>query len=132
MWPNDELVIKAQALPPDLLAGPFGLWWLDSGLLTLFVLLLLALPLVFFTNRRGTRYLRRQERFLDQQERSNERALAQNEDIQRSIDEQYARVNQFNEAALTKSDEALRLHAQILAELRGINEAMTRLAARGS
>ena len=132
MWPSDDLLIKTQAVPPDLFAGPFGLWWLDSGLLTVFVLLLLTLPLVFWTNRRGTRYLRRQERFLDQQERTNARALAQSDDIHRAIDEQYARVNQFNETALTKSDEALRLQAQILAELKGINEAMTMLTGRTS
>ena len=132
MWPNDELLIKTQAIPPDLLGGAFGLWWLDFGLLTMVVLLLLVLPLFFLGNRRGFHYLRRQERFLDQQERTNERALEQNDGIQRAIDEQYARVNQFNEAALEKSDEALRLQAQILAQLRGINEAMTRLSGRPS
>jgi hypothetical protein len=130
MKPDDPAIILAQAvpLPPDLGLG----WWsllLDANFMIAWVMLLVFVPLLIWA-RRGHRFVNRQTTYLDHQQQATDRIIDQNQDIQRSVEAQYARTNAASDVMLEHSQTALKVQAEILAELKAMNASLARLAPR--
>lgn len=115
-------------LPPPLEIG----WW---SLIDLpFLLPILLIALVFWPMirqaRRGFSFMNKQETFLDHQQAATARIVAQNDTVQQSVVEQYARTNAMSEKALEQSEIALRVQSEMLAELKAMKAALQQMAAR--
>ncbi|MGE0857377.1 MAG: hypothetical protein AB7L18_14955, partial [Hyphomicrobiaceae bacterium] len=92
--------------------------------------LILSFAVVFglsFFHPSGRRYVKKQTDYLDHQQAVNEKALRQNEAMEELIAKQYAETNARSDMALAQAQESLRLHAEALEQLKGMNSAMVRL-----
>lgn len=120
-----KLAVAAALAPPEI-----SLWSVFWDPVFLFVLLVtIALIGISAYNPLARRHRRKQTDYLDHQREVNEKALAQNKTMEDIIARQYAETNARSDKALEQAEISLRLHAEALAELRGVNQAMARLTA---
>lgn len=126
-------VVQAQAPMVDVagFAPPeISLWTLfwDPTFVALLIVFL-ALVGISYLHPSGRRFVKKQTDYLDHQRDVNERSLEQNKAMETIVARQYAETNARAEKALQQGEAALRLHAEALEQLKGLNDAVTRLSA---
>lgn len=119
-----QLEAAAALAPPELSLWSV-LWDPVFGVMAVFAVLI-ALASIWQPAAR--RFAKKQTDYLDHQRETNEKALAQNKTMEEIIARQYAQTNARADKALSQGEEAIRLHAEALEQLKGMNEAIARLA----
>ncbi len=116
---------EAEALMP---ANELTLWsvLLDPTFFVLLAVLLLSVAAALW-HPSSRRFVRKQTEYLDHQRDVNEKALEQNRSFEQIISRQYSETNTRADRALAQGEEAVRLHAQALEQLKGMNVAIARL-----
>lgn len=118
--------VAQQALalaPPDL-----SLWsiiW--DPVFGVILAIAVLFPLASIWQPAARRFAKKQTDYLDHQRDVNEKALAQNKVMEEIIAKQYAETNARADKALMQGEEAIRLHAEALEQLKGMNDAISRL-----
>lgn len=111
-------------------AGDISLWsvLLDPTFFIMVAVLLLFAAAAMW-HPAGRRFAKKQTDYLDHQREVNEKALEQNKAFEQIISRHYADSNARTDRALAQGEEAVRLHAEALEQLKGLNDAVARLAA---
>lgn len=115
----------AIALPPPEITL-WSIFWDPVFGVMLVVAVLFALASIWQPAAR--RFAKKQTDYLDHQRETNEKALAQNKAMEEIIAHQYAQTNARTDKALEQGEAAIRLHAEALEQLKGMNAAIARLS----
>lgn len=99
-----------------------------SFLLTTLVPFVGLLAVMFLIGRRNARYLRKQSGYLDHQQKATSEIVAQNKSYEEMIARQYVETNTRSDKALAQGDDALRMQAEALEQLKAMNAMLSRLS----
>ncbi len=78
--------------------------------------------------RRNARYLKQQSGYLDHQQQATSDIVAQNKAYEDMIARQYVETNTRSDQALAQGEDALRMQAEALAQLKAMNATLARLS----
>jgi type IV secretory pathway component VirB8 len=80
--------------------------------------------------RRYARFFRIQREALDHRKAADAQALAQSQSTEQLIARQYGVINTHNQQVAARTEEALRISSETLAEIRTMNQNLARIAER--
>jgi hypothetical protein len=129
MMPFGAAQAQAPSPLPDL-----SLWQLFVGDpifvgINLVAIAILATVLLI-VRRRYARFFRIQREALDHRKAADSQALAQSQSTEQLIARQYGVINTHNQQIAARTEEALRISSETLAEIRTMNQNLARIADR--